>query len=418
MYDKFNLLQRIEAYFRKYIHFFNLIIPAKSNSIGTIKGSFFYICNTNKPYKDKIDMNTLRFRRIIIVIFTFMMFPGVTFTQINNIDFLRAGADDGVKLIEAYMSPMANAFGAALNGSWYNSAKPHKLGGFDLTISFNTALIPESASTFNVEDLELTTLSGSGPSPTISGPETPGPTMTKTENGVVLSTFALPPGTNWKQAYVPTANIGVGLPFGTELKVRYIPLISINKGNLSLWGVGVMHNITQYFSRLKLLPFDISVFGGYTKLQGNIPVSLQVPNPLPTGTVKNYTTPSFTDGTGFADQNIASAVQAWNVSVIGSVNLSVVSFYGGLGYSKTQTEMILKGNYPTPLLVTTPTPHPEYNDEGVLSGSEIPAIDITNLSGVRANIGMRLKFSIMTIHFDYTRSQYNVISGGLGISFR
>jgi hypothetical protein len=200
--------------------------------------------------------------------------------------------------------------------------------------------------------------------------------------------------------------------------LRYIPLISINKGNLSLWGVGVMHNITQYFSRLKLLPFDISVFGGYTKLQGNIPVSLQVPNPLPTGTVKNYTTPSFTDGTGFADQNIASAVQAWNVSVIGSVNLSVVSFYGGLGYSKTQTEMILKGNYPTPLLVTTPTPHPEYNDEGVLSGSEIPAIEITNLSGVRANIGMRLKFSIMTIHFDYTRSQYNVISGGLGISFR
>jgi hypothetical protein len=363
-------------------------------------------------------MNKFKIRQLTALLISVFLSCASSFSQIDNIDFLRAGATDGVKLIEAYMSPMANAFGAAMNGSWYNTAKPHKFGGFDITVSFNTALIPGSDNTFNVEDLGLTTLSGSGSSPTISGPKTAGPTLTKTQNGVTVSTFALPPGTNWKQAYVPTANIGIGLPFGTELKVRYIPRLSINKGDISLWGVGLMHSITQHFSKLKLLPLDISVFGGYTNLQGNVPVSLKVPNPLPSGTVKNYTTPSFNDGTGFDAQNIASSVQAWNVSVIGSVNLPVISFYGGLGYSKTQTEIIMEGNYPTPLLVTSPAPHPEYNDEGVLSGSEIPAINIINLSGLRANIGMRLKFSILTIHFDYTRSQYNVISGGLGISFR
>jgi hypothetical protein len=365
-----------------------------------------------------MDMSTLIIRKLTALVISIFISGAISFSQIDNIDYLRAGAADGVKLTEAYMTPMANAFGAALNGSWYNTAKPHKLGGFDITVSFNTALIPSSDGTFNVEDLGLTTLSGSGPSPTISGHKIPGPTMTKTVDGVTLSTFALPAGMGIQQIYVPTANIGVGLPLGTELKFRYIPLISLNEGDLSLWGVGLMHSISRYFEKLKLLPIDISVFGGYTKLQGNIPVNLQVPDPLPSGTVKNYTTPAYNDGSGFQGQNIASSVQAWNVSAVASVNITFLSFYGGLGYSKTQTQMVLEGNYPTPLLVTTPTPHSEYNDEGVLQGEEIPVIDITNLSGLRANIGLRLKLSLLTIHFDYTRSGYNVISGGIGISFR
>jgi hypothetical protein len=43
---------------------------------------------------------------------------------------------------------------------------------------------------------------------------------------------------------------------------------------------------------------------------------------------------------------------------------------------------------------------------------------IENFSGLRANIGLRIKFAIITIHADYTRAQYNVYSTGLGISFR
>ena len=47
-------------------------------------------------------------------------------------------ADDiaqGEKLIEAYFTPMAESFGAGLNSGWYNTAKPHSLGGFDLTFT-------------------------------------------------------------------------------------------------------------------------------------------------------------------------------------------------------------------------------------------------------------------------------------------
>lgn len=352
-------------------------------------------------------MNKLFLRRLSAVVASLLLGSAVTFSQIDNVDFLRAGAADGVKIIEAYLAPWANAFGAGLNGSWYNTAKPHKLGGFDITAAFNVGFVPSSAGTYDVGSLGLTTLTGSGTAPTISGDKNPGPTLTKTVSGITLASFALPPGTNWKMVPVPTAQVGIGLPLGTELKVRYIPKINIKDGDISLWGVGLMHNVTQYIPGTKLLPFDVSVFGGYTKLQGHIPVSLQP------GTPTAYST-----AWDFASQRMAASVQAFNISVVGSLNIPVLTVYGGLGYSKTQTKIELEGNYPTPVFVATPTPHSEYNDSGVLSGDELPGIDIKNFSGVRANAGVRFKFAVVTIHIDYTRSQYNVLSAGLGISFR
>ena len=36
----------------------------------------------------------------------------------------------------------------------------------------------------------------------------------------------------------------------------------------------------------------------------------------------------------------------------------------------------------------------------------------------RLNAGFRLKFAIVTIHFDYTYANYSVACAGLGINFR
>jgi hypothetical protein len=45
-------------------------------------------------------------------------------------------------------------------------------------------------------------------------------------------------------------------------------------------------------------------------------------------------------------------------------------------------------------------------------------MDIKNFSGLRANIGLRIKLAVITIHADFTKAQYNVFSTGLGVSFR
>lgn len=349
----------------------------------------------------------------LFAVIAFVMPPAAG--QIDNVDFLRSGATDGLKIIEAYISPWANAFGAGLNGGWYNTAKPHKLGGFDITAAFNVGFVPESAGTYNVSDLGLTTLTGSGTASTISGPDVTGPQLTKKDNasGVTLAQFNLPPGTGWRYIPVPTAQIGIGLPFGTELKVRYLPKLDIkDNANVGLWGVGLMHSIMQYIPGNKLLPVDVSLFGGYTKLQGNIPVSLQPDQSV----AQNYST--YNPSTAFSDQKMSGEVNALNIGIVGSFNIPVLTIYGGLGYSRTQTKVTLEGNYPTPVLVTGTLPYAEYNDSGVLVGSTLDPLDIKNFSGLRTNIGLRVKLAVLTIHADYTRSQYNVITAGIGISFR
>jgi hypothetical protein len=63
-------------------------------------------------------------------------------------------------------------------------------------------------------------------------------------------------------------------------------------------------------------------------------------------------------------------------------------------------------------------PFAEYNNTGVKKGSDFPNMNIKNFSGLRANIGFRIKLAVVTIHFDYTKAQYNVFTTGLGLSFR
>lgn len=356
------------------------------------------------------------FKRSGILMIILVLFSSVSFSQFKNVNFLRSAPADGAKYLQEYITPFADAFGAGLNGGWYNTAKPHKLLGFDITTGISVGIVPTSAETFDVSKIGLSSsLTGTGIASTVAGPDKSGPMMTYRSNGTTLVTFNTPPGTAWRYIPVPTAQVGIGLPFGTELKFRFIPKINIKDGNVSLWGVGLVHSILQYLPGNKLLPFDVSLFGGYTKINGNVPVDLQ-PDP----SISAYTTP-YDIATSFNNQNLKISVQALNISAIASLNLPVITFYGGIGYCKTKTAIDLTGNFPTPVLVTPAgngAPFVQYNNNGVKKGSDYPNMDIVNFSGLRANIGFRIKMSVITFHADYTRAQYNVITIGLGVSFR
>jgi hypothetical protein len=164
------------------------------------------------------------------------------------------------------------------------------------------------------------------------------------------------------------------------------------------------------------LPFDVSLFGGYTKIISNIPLGLK-PDPAVN---QNYTSP-YNSSTSFDNQNLRVGISALNFSAIASLNLPVITFYGGIGYCKTKTALEISGDFPLPVLVTPALPalpYPEDNNTGVKTGKDFPKMNIENFSGIRANIGFRIKLAAVTIHADYTKAQYNVLSTGLGISFR
>lgn len=358
--------------------------------------------------------------RFLAILAALFLFPSITFSQIDG-DFMKGGLNDGMKLMEKFISPWAKAFGAGFSGGWYNTAKPHKFGGFDLTLTINAGMVPEGETSFDLKDLNFQHLtlvnpSGSSISPTIAGVSNSGPLLNYMVNvpgysPVELARFTAPAGTGLKFVPVPMAQVGLGLPLGTEVTGRFIPKITIRDGNISMWGIGIKHSIIQYVPGNELLPFDISLFGGYTKMSGNIPIDVQPDS------YANFTTYTFAD---FADQMVSASVMGWNASVIASVAppvIKVITLYGGLGYASSRTTIDLLGKYPMPVAdPAISTTGPVYKDSGVIT--EVEGIDIEDFSGIRANIGVRLKFAVITIHADYTKSQYNVFTGGLGISFR
>ena len=77
------------------------------------------------------------------------LFSLMAFSQTDVVEFLKAGKKDANTLFRAYLEPYAFALGDGLNNGWYNSAKTHKLFGFDLTVSVSAIQIPEESKTFD-----------------------------------------------------------------------------------------------------------------------------------------------------------------------------------------------------------------------------------------------------------------------------
>ena len=351
--------------------------------------------------------------KIFSVIAGLLMLSATGYSQIN-FDLFKGGVDDGIKVLEGYITPYANAFGSSLNGGWYNSAKPHKLGGFDITLSVSTTLIPESAKTFDLSELSLSnlTVSGNSMAPTIAGANDPGPTLSYVKNfpgygDIELASFESPPGTNLGVIPLPMIKAGIGLPLGTEIIGRYIPKLTFfTDYSFSLWGVGIKHSLVQYLPGSDLFPVNISLMGGYTKVSVGIPVSMK-----PT----SYDNMTYTES-DFLDQEVNMEVTAYTFNLLISKSIPVLTVFGGIGYSGTSTSIAVDGNFALPdfdpLLSTT---GPVYTDANVV---EIPSIDIESFSGVRLNAGLKLTLGVLTIHADYTKANYSVITAGLGISFR
>lgn len=364
--------------------------------------------------------------RLITVIIGGTLTLGSASAQLKEVDFIKGGLNDAEILFTEYLAPWANAFGANLNGGWYNTAKPHKLGGFDVTFTVNAAWAPPSAKTMDLNSLGLEatvlpTTGGSTVAPTIAGkqmderpmlsytldnPASPG-------NQITLAEYEVANGTGWNLVPVPMAQASVGLPFGTEITGRFLPNLKIGSaGNINLWGIGLKHDIFQHIPVLKKLPvLNVSAQGGFTKMNTKANVNFEP---------DSYALNLVTDNQIFNGQKIEMDVTAWTVNLVASQNLPVITFYEGIGYSNTNTKVLLAGNYPISRLETDPGN--DYFGQVVVTDDDVIEdpldMEINNSKDLRLNIGFRIKLGVLTIHGDYTKANYSLVTAGLGISFR
>jgi len=365
-------------------------------------------------------MKNLRSLFLFLAIATGLQSP--IFGQLDNANFLKGGVDDAQTLFQEYLTPYANIFGADLNAGWYNSAKPHKLGGFDLTVTFNTAWAPPSSRTFDVSLLDLSpeaTIVGDPVSPTIAGKANATPPKLQyfrdfEGTPVKIAEYDLPKGTGVNMIPLPMAQLTIGLPFGTDVSVRYVPTLPLGKiGNIGLWGVGGRHSILQHIPALKKLPvFDITAQGGFTKLTSSVNIDYDP------GKLVAPDHNLVTDANQFADQKLEMVATAWTVNLIFSETLPIISFYQGIGISSSAVNLGLNGYYPFPSIATSGA----FAGEAVVTDADLInnpiQFEMQNKKDLRLNAGLRLKLGVLTIQFDYTKANYSVFTTGLGISFR
>jgi hypothetical protein len=312
----------------------------------------------------------------------FTLLAGLIVISSYSQSILASDIAQGEKLIEAYFTPMAESFGAGLNSGWYNTAKPHSLGGFDLTFTLNTVIIPNSGKTFNIEDAGGTTFtSTANNASTIFGSSNLTPMEYKNYTSVESPdggiTFNMPRGLKTPAIPLPMIQAGIGLIKNTAIDIRYMPMLNVGDNiNVNLFGVGLKHDLLQWIPVIgDAIPMSLSLQAGYTSLNTELDIY---------------------------DQLVSLSTNSTTINLIASRKLLMVTGYVGLGYNSTTTTFTADADF----------------DLGGIKFDEKVEVDFQSNKNLRTNIGLRLNMAVVTVQADYTFSEYPTATLGLGVSLR
>jgi len=305
-------------------------------------------------------------------------------------DFFQGGVDDARTLSKAYLKPYGEMLGTSLNAGWYNTAKVHGLGGFDITFSVMNSVAPSSAQSFDVNALDLQNFSAVGNSiaPTVAGEmeESMRPELQPNTTGGEYVTFRMPNGSGNDKLPLPMLQAAVGLPFNTEVMARIVPKMKFgDAGEVSVLGFGVKHSLKDYIPFVKRVPFlQLSLLAGYTSFNSStaIPGTEQI---------------EITDGM----LDISSG--AFTSRVLVGANFPVLALYTGVGYGSTNSDFAVNGQYAVQSLQET------FTDPFTLG---------YKTTGIDFNAGLRIRLGFLALHADYTVGDYSVLTAGVGINIR
>jgi hypothetical protein len=371
----------------------------------------------------------LRFKKITLLFTSFIL---ISLAGLNSAkaqfsdsgEILLSGVNDANLLLKEYLRPIGNGYGADLNSGWVNSARPYRTLGFDLRVSLAAAFVPMSDRTFLVDDMNFENLQrvgGPAESQTSFGDDISGSEMgvfaTNPLTGLrqEVTRFTMPRGAGFHYVPSPMIQLTVGAIKDTDVSLRYSPTVTVDDVSVSLFGFGIKHGINQWLPGGALLPVDISVQAGYTKLTSDIALNLQ---PQEGSDIYN---PFSGNPTLWDDQKFDFEASGFTGNVLVGKNFPIIALYGGVGFQASKVSFRSPGAYP----VTGFNP-----DFDPVDGSEetrqrrIERLDdpidvsFNAENSVHALAGFRLRLGFIALSGSYTLSNYPVYNLGVGISFR
>ncbi|WP_299361013.1 DUF6588 family protein [Winogradskyella sp.] len=335
-----------------------------------------------------------------IVLFVALFASLFTAKAQNDIDvLLAAGVEDARRFANDYLAPGTNGLIHSMNANWFNSAKVKPLGGFEISLVANAALVNDEDKFFSMNTSEYENVQF------VQGPSVQNVASVLGENDPVIFVeveyddpifgsqtvqLELPQGIGDQSAnLLPTAFLqgAVGLGSGIEVKARYFPKIDTDDVNLSMYGAALQLEFTEWLPADKLWPVALSGLIAYNHLDGSYDI---------------------TESSGIEGENqrIDNNTNTWLFQLAVSTKLPIFNIYGGLGYITGKSESDLLGSY----RVT----------DGILITETIvdPFSVSSDVSAVRGTLGAKLKLGFFRLNAEYHLSEFDVFSVGVNFGFR
>ena len=321
----------------------------------------------------------MKYLYILIII---IIAPFYASSQQTIID--EADINTTTSLISEYLSPLGKSIGTGLNCGWWNTAKTHKILGFDLSLSLNSVEIPNTDLYFNHHETIINNNNFTSDLTTNSTPTILGNTNNATiiYKGSFSTNIEMPEGLNINNMFVPTLNLGIGIIKNTDVVVRYMPELKFKKYvKMQVFGGGIKHDILQYIPFAKKLPIDLSIMSTYT----NLSMKTNLP--------------------GLSDININCTAISNNL--IFSKKISLITLFGGIGHNYTCSNLDIDSNVTLGNTIS-------------IQQNNIIETDFGKMHDAKLNIGARIQIMLININanYNYSLKGYNTISLGLSANLR
>ena len=197
------------------------------------------------------------------VVFLFLLFSNISFSQTpHEVEDLGYLINDALFFCNKYITPAADAAIYQATSGWMSSPKKRKL--WDVTLGFhaNAFLVPKQDRKFVINNSDFTffhienTSINSATLPTALGNNDQ--IYLVGQIGTSPVRLKTPEGVNEEIVLYSHFSGSVALWFGTELAVKYAPKTDLKKGDYQVYGIGVKHNLDQYFKALQAKKINLA----------------------------------------------------------------------------------------------------------------------------------------------------------------
>lgn len=184
-----------------------------------------------------------------------------TIAQLNSM------IDDAIFFTDRYITPATDAIAYQAAAGWMATPKKANRWDFTLSANFNTFFVPQSQRHFLLkdEDLSFFTIDDvpQASTPTALGGDQV-VSLTGQLNGEPV-TLESPEGVNRETILYPYLQGSLGVGYGTEIIGRFAPRIVLKHVDFQIYGIGIKHNLSQYFPKMETKKWHLAATALYSK---------------------------------------------------------------------------------------------------------------------------------------------------------